>query len=171
MKKAILFFSLFIFCLMANTAQAQDFKSAVGARLGYPLSVTYKHFLNETGAIEVYAGTRGFGGLLGVGGYRWYSVSGGYQIHADIESVEGLQWYYGAGASVFFWTYDFDTDASSVSLGLQAYGGLSYTFEDQPVNISIDWVPTIFLNSYANSGFNAGYGSVAVRYILQGGND
>ena len=151
---------------MVSSTQAQNFKSAVGARLGYPLSITYKQFISESGAFEVYAGTRGFGSLNTR--YRWYTISGAYQIHKPIESVEGLDYYYGAGASVYFWSFDYDTNSSTTTFGLQGYGGLSYTFADKPINISVDWVPTFFLNGFG-SGFGAGYGSLAVRYVLSGG--
>lgn len=159
MKKLPLLLIIFGCFLFALPTQAQNFKSAVGARLGYPLSITYKQFISESGAFEVYAGTRGYSN------YRWFSVSGAYQIHKPIESVEGLDYYYGAGASVYFWNFDLNSDSPSTSFGLQGYGGLSYTFDDNPINISVDWVPTFFLNGF-DSGFDAGYGSVAVRYVL-----
>lgn len=168
MKKQFTFLILLGLFLFSTPSKAQNFKSAIGLRLGYPMSVTYKQFVSESGAFEVYAGTRGFNGILNTG-YRWYSISGAYQIHKPIESIEGLDYYYGAGASVYFWTFDFDTDSSTTSFGLQGYGGLSYTFADNPFNISIDWVPTFFLNGFGGSGFGAGYGSVAVRYVLSGG--
>ena len=93
----------FIFALVLSVGFmgslfAQDFyQSAVGARLGSPFSASYKTFVSESSAFEVYAGFRsyGFGG--------WLNISGAYQIHQPLEDViEGLQWYYGAGASIFF---------------------------------------------------------------------
>lgn len=170
MRKTILFFTFFIcFMFMANTSQAQNFKKAIGARLGYPMAISYKHFLNESNAIEVYGGTRGFGGGL-LGGYRWYSLAGAYQVHKPIESVEGLDYYFGGGASVYFWAFDFDTSESTTTLGLQGYLGLSYTFKDTPINVSVDWVPTYFLNGFG-SGFGADSGHIAVRYVLGGGDN
>jgi len=166
MKNTILFFSLVGLFLFATPSQAQDFKSAIGARLGYPISASFKTFLNESNAIEVYAGTRGFGNSLS--SYRWYIVSGAYQIHKPIESVERLQYYFGAGASVLFWSFDFDTSESTTTFGLQGYLGLSYTLENSPVNFSVDWIPTFFVNGFGN-GFGAGYGSLAVRYTFGSG--
>ena len=166
MKKLSLILAFFGCVLFALPSQAQNFNSAVGLRLGYPWSVTYKKFISESSAIEVFAGTRG-SGILG-SGYRWYSVSAAYQIHRPIEELAGLDYYFGAGASAYFWNFDFATDAASTNFGIQAYGGLSYTFDDMPLNVSIDWIPTFFLNGY-NSGFGAGYGSLAIRYVLSGG--
>jgi len=169
MKKAIVFSFFLTFLFSISTIQAQDFKSAVGLRFGSPLSVSYKFFMNETNAIEVFAGTKGYRNNTAFGnlGWRWYSVSGAYQIHKplSIGDIDGLQYYYGAGASAYFWTFDFDTDSNNTTFGLQLYGGVSYTFSEKPINISVDWVPTYFFNGYV-SGFGAGYGSLSVRYVL-----
>ncbi|MFK7772299.1 MAG: hypothetical protein AB8F94_09170 [Saprospiraceae bacterium] len=169
MKKQVSLLIVLGLFLFATPSKAQNYKSAVGLRLGYPLSVTYKQFVNESSAFEVYAGTRGFKGAANTG-YRWFTVSGAYQIHKPIESVAGLDYYFGAGASIYFWSFEFDNNESSTSFGLQGYGGLSYTFSDTPINISVDWVPTFFINGYG-SGFGAGYGSLAVRYVLSGGSN
>ncbi len=147
------------FLMVVAGAYSQNYQSAVGARLGYPLSASYKFFLDETNAIEAYAGFRGNST------YSWLSVSAAYQRHHPIEALEGLQYYYGAGLSAFFWQFDFDTDSPNLSLGLQGYLGLDYTFSEHPVNLTLDWVPTLFLNGYG-SGFGAGYGSLGVRYVL-----
>lgn len=165
--KRLLFFLplLFSFMLITNSATAQEYRTAVGARLGYPLSLSIKHFLNDNGhAVEAYVGTHG-------GGYgRWVNLSASYQVHnlLDIEGLEGLYWYYGGGASVFFWNFNdpfLDDNNSAASFGIQGYLGLDYAFRGTPVNISVDWVPTVFINGYG-SGFGAGYGNVGIRYIL-----
>lgn len=151
--------------LICTSSTAQDYyKSAVGLRLGYPVSASFKTFINESAAIEAYAGLRsyGFGSFI--------NISGAYQIHKPLDSVDGLQWYFGGGASVFFWTYDqifFDRNYSSTSFGLQGYVGLDYTFENAPISLTLDWVPTFFLGGSLNIGsFGAGYGSLGVRYVL-----
>jgi len=159
--------TLFVALTFTTNATAQSYKSAVGARLGYPLSASFKTFLSETGAVELSAGTRGFGS--GFGSYRWWIVSGGYQIHQplDVGDLEGLEYYYGLGASVFFWNFGegFGGDYSTTTFGVQGYAGLSYSFEDKPFNITVDWVPTYFFNGFG-SGLGAGYGTVGIRYIL-----
>ena len=149
-------------CAFGHTATAQDYSSAIGLRFGYPTSITFKTFLTETNAVEVYAGLRGYGS------FRWYSINGAYQIHNDIESVEGLQWYYGGGAGVQFWSYDF-LEESSTTFSISGYAGLQYTFPDTPISLTVDWVPTFFLGDNFGTGFNsfgAGYGALAARYTL-----
>ena len=165
--KRLLFFLplLFSFMLITNSATAQEYRTAVGARLGYPLSLSLKHFLNDSGhAVEASVGTRGWGDG------RYINISAGYQVHnlLDIDGVEGLYWYYGAGGSLFLWNFNdssVDNNNSAASVGVQGYLGLDYAFEDVPVNISVDWVPTFFINGYRN-GFRPGYGNVGIRYIL-----
>jgi len=152
---------LFALFAMTTSSSAQEYGSALGARLGYPLSASYKTFLGgSNNAFEAYAGFRSYGL-----GYNWFSISGAYQIHNAIEDVDGLQWYYGAGASVYFYSFDFTTDASTTSFGIQGYIGLDYKFADYPINLSLDWIPTLFINGY-NSGFGGGFGSLGVRYVL-----
>ena len=51
MKKGIItaFVAMFMY---AASVQAQDYKSAVGAKLGYGLIGSYKTFLNESAALD-----------------------------------------------------------------------------------------------------------------------
>lgn len=157
---------LVLACIIAvmTSATSQDFNSAVGLRIGYPLSVTYKKFISESNAIEAYAGYRNFIGA------SYLSLNAAFQIHKDIEDVDRLQYYYGAGASVVSWNVDFGS--GTTSLGLQGYLGLSYTLDDMPLNVSVDWIPTLFINGLAGygRGFAGGYGTIAARYILGSNN-
>lgn len=160
------FICLLAFCsfFLIQSSSAQNYSTAAGVRFGSPNSVTVKKFFTENLAGELYVGTRGFST------FRWFNISAALQKHESIDDVlEGLQWYYGAGATVYFWRYDFTTDVGSTNLGLQGYLGVEYTFEDVPICISVDWVPTIFLNNTFINTFGGGYGNVAVRYILNKG--
>jgi len=155
------FFALLIGLFVVSAASGQEYQSAVGLRLGFPVSASYKTFVNDNAAVEVYAGFRGYGS------YSWVNIAGAYQVHNPINDVDGLQWYYGGGVGVFFWNYDFDTNFSSTSFGLQGYLGLDYKFENTPISITADWVPTIFLGGDLNVGtFGAGFGSLGVRYVI-----
>lgn len=152
-----------MFCF-SNSAEAQTYQTALGLRLGYPLAITAKHFFNENSAVEAYVGTRGYST------YRWTNVSAAYQYHKPIAGVDGLQWYVGGGASVFFWGYKNSfigaDDYNNTTFGVQGYLGLDYAFDSVPINLSVDWVPTYFFSGFG-SGFGGGYGSLAVRYILK----
>ena len=166
MKIRLLSLTFFLCSFMALSTQAQPYSSAVGLRLGSPASVSFKTFVSDKAALEAYAGYRGYG--FG----NFVNVSGAYLVHNDIAEVDGLQWYYGGGAAVFFWSYDdlfFDNDFSSTSLGIQGYLGLDYVFANAPVNISLDWIPTFFVGGSLNiNSFGGGYGSLAIRYVIGG---
>lgn len=157
-------FCVFLFSLLANTGlSAQEYKSAVGARLGIPLSVSYKTFISETNAIEVYASYRGYSF------YNSISATGAYQIHKPIPDVlNGLQWYYGIGATAFLWSYNtgFSSDSGNFSLGLNAYLGLDYKFPNSPISLTSDWVPAFGLTGFG-SGFGAGSGALGIRYVFK----
>ena len=161
MKKTLLI--TMIFLGIVGVSNAQGYSTAIGARFGSPLSASFKKFINDSDrAIELNAGYRNFDF------WNWYNVSGALQIHKDINDVEGLMWYYGGGASVYFWSFnnDFFGDRSvSTSFGVQGYIGLDYKFANAPVSVTLDWVPTLFIRGL-DSGFGAGYGALAVRYTI-----
>lgn len=142
-----------LFCLVGLAVSAQDFNSAIGARLGNPSALSYKVFLSETNAVEA------FGGLYFTGSTVAFAANAAYQIHSDleIEGVDGLQWYYGGGGG-------FVAGIGDAYITLSGYIGLSYTFDDIPLNLSVDWVPTFGLA--ADTGFAGGYGALAARYVL-----
>ncbi|MFM7090336.1 MAG: hypothetical protein ACKOZZ_05960, partial [Bacteroidota bacterium] len=46
--------------LSFTTSMAQAYKTAVGARIGYPLTISGKYFINESIALEGNLGLRAF---------------------------------------------------------------------------------------------------------------
>ena len=155
-------FLILLLCLIGLVkSNAQEYKSAIGLRLGYPASISYKQFISERGALEAFLGTRGYSA------YRWTNIGLAYQHHTVIPDVEGLKWYYGGGASLFFWNYDkgFDGDGN-LSIGILGTLGLDYKFTTAPINLSVDWMPLIFLNGY-DSGPRGGYGALSARYTFK----
>jgi len=53
-----------------------------------------------------------------------------------------------------------------MTFGVHGNVGLDYTFENAPINVSIDWMPTVLLGSGYSTGFSAGYGALSLRYVL-----
>ncbi len=153
---------LFMLCLSFSSFAQDTYKSAIGLRLGSPVAVSYKTFVKEDIAAEAYLAFRSYNG------YSFTAIGVSGQKHNPIPSVERLSWYYGAGLGAYFYSFDNDFiagDNGSLSLGLQGYLGLDYAFEDFPINISVDWIPTYFVSGFGD-GFGGGYGTLAVRYIL-----
>lgn len=169
MKKLILL--LTIICSLQMTMNAQsDYKSAIGVRIGgyYDLyAASYKFFISDPGAIELNLGIKPFNTNLLLVKYNLtiFSLSGAYQHHFPIASVEGLQWYAGAGATAY----------SSIS-NIEAYkgfgfvpfitGGADYKFAKIPLNLSADFRPGINIGGidfYKSFYFTGG---IAARYTL-----
>jgi len=157
---ALVFFGL----MSAISMQAQTYDNAAGLRLGFGFGGTFKHFLNESSALEAIVNIRG-SGYLGYVSSRSIAISGLYEIHKPLDEVlEGLQWYVGGGALVGFSTSRvIGTRSSSASFGILGVIGLDYAFEDIPLNISVDWIPGIIFNG---GGFTGDSGALAVRYIF-----
>ena len=131
-------------------------------RLGYQASISYKQVISEPGAIEAFVGFRSYSL------YRWISIGALYEHHKPISGVEGLNWYFGGGASVFLWNYDnafVGDNNTNTSIGILGTLGLDYKFANAPVNLSVDWLPVFFVNGYGN-GFGGGYGALSARYTI-----
>ncbi|NND07065.1 MAG: hypothetical protein HKN87_11865 [Saprospiraceae bacterium] len=163
MKKlmAICFFLSFV---GASQVAAQSYDNAVGLRLGWGFGGSFKHFLNETSAVEGILNYRSFG-TLGIN-YNYLQITGLYQKHGPLDEVlTGLQWYFGGGGFIGFYggSYNGLIDGGGTTIGIAGNVGLDYAFDDIPLNISVDWVPSISING---GGFLSGLGGVAVRYIF-----
>lgn len=146
MKKITLLFSLLFVLALASEMKAQDYKSAIGLRFGVPYGVSYKFFVSEPSAIDLYLGSR----------YSGLTFGATYQIHNDFPDVAGLKWFWGGGASVGFYTSDFQ-------IGIAGVAGIEYTFADAPFNLSLDLMPTYYFDNYYQFEFNT---AVSARYIL-----
>lgn len=153
MKKIALLFSMLFILAFAQKAMAQDYKSAIGLRLGYPFGVTYKTFLNEKGALDLFVGTR----------YSGFTVGGMYQVHSPISDVAGLQWYWGVGALASFYSY-YDNE-NDTSIGVNGAVGLDYKFADAPFNLSLDIMPAFMFGGYYD-GFEI-WGGLSARYVIK----
>ncbi len=156
--KKVLITILFSSILFSLSTSAQNYDNAVGLRLGWGLGGSIKHFFDESKAVE---------GILQLGGpfSNYTQVTGLFQIHKPLDEVTpGLQWYFGGGGFVGFFSGVFST--YSTRIGIAGNIGLDYAFEDIPLNISLDWVPGIAIIGFG-TGFGAGTaGGLAVRYIF-----
>ena len=165
-KPFLLFAALFSLALICSTssvkAQGAEYTTAVGLRLGSPISASGKYFFAENLAAEANIGFRGYST------YSWVTLSAAIQKYAplEIEGIEGLQWYFGGGIGLYFWNFDFVSEFNTTTFGVQGYLGLDYTFQGTPISITADWIPTIFLGDGFTTGFGAGFGALGVRYIL-----
>lgn len=135
MKSIIVVAAITTALVFTKKATAQDeipspsYRFALGVRLSNSSptlnnSVTGKYFVTDRSAVE---GIVSFGSKFGIGALL--------EIHKPL-NVEGLRWFYGAGAYVGF--EDGDT-----YLGPTGALGLDYKFANVPINLSIDWKPEL----------------------------
>jgi hypothetical protein len=150
MYKLIFIFSIAILVTASLQTKAQT-QHQMGVRLGsidqaLSTGFTYRYFLNEKSAVE---------GILSL---RSEAIAVGalYERFAPIKGVEGLQWFYGAGAYVGFQAFE--------NFGITGIAGMDYTFKEVPVNLSVDWKPELNLIEYV--GFRASTVAVSVRFVF-----
>ena len=152
MKKLALLFSLLFVLALSSQLKAQDYTNGIGLRLGYPFGVTFKHFFNESNAIDLFVGTR----------YSGITVGGNFEFHKPISDVSGLKWYWGLGALATFYDYD---GVGSSNFGVDGVLGLDYKFADAPFNLSLDFMPTFLFGEDYYGGFEI-FGGVSARYTF-----
>lgn len=154
MKKTTII-TLLVFITSASFAQS-SYRRALGVKFPGGFSVTYKTFVTNTNDIEaqVTVWNKGFR-TSGLYEFNFYSFT----------SAPNLSWFVGPGAHVGFWKTQYQKNYnSSVDLGIDGIIGLDYKFEKAPINVSIDWQPSITLAG--NTGFTPAYGGFAVRYTF-----
>ncbi|MBI1343226.1 MAG: hypothetical protein GC171_09845 [Terrimonas sp.] len=153
MKKVVLA-TIIILSLSVNKSAAQDYTTALGVKFWDGGGITLKHFFNERNAGELI-------------GYFWNQgmrITGLFEIHGDISNAGGLRWYIGPGAHVGF--YNTKYGGNSV-IGIDGVLGLDYKFNNAPVNLSLDWQPSVeFGSNNYNNGFIGGWGGLGIRYTF-----
>jgi len=153
---------LFVFAF-SGLIKAQNYETGIGLRGGFASGITVKHFLTEKTAVEGIFSTR-WGGFM---------ITGLYEIEAPTFETEGLSWYYGGGAHIGFWNsnnsgnswWEDDHSGNYTVLGIDGIIGLSYTFSEAPINISLDWKPMINFVGY--SGVWGDMAAISVRYTIK----
>jgi hypothetical protein len=94
-----------------------------------------------------------------------FRLAGLYEFHFPFSKADGLYWCVGPGAHVGFYKNQYQKSYSSkMDLGIDGVIGLDYKFNGLPVNVSLDWQPSVSFSG--NSGANASYGGVALRYTF-----
>ncbi len=160
MKKFFLFSILVAAIGIANTATAQDYKTALGVRLSSASaavnnSISIKQFINEKTAIE---GLFSFGDPLAFGALL--------EIHKPL-AASGLQYFYGGGGYLAFTkTFNPNKNKNEIdpSFGGMGVLGLDYKFANVPLNLSLDWKPE--LNIVPDINFEPAAVGFTARFTL-----
>ncbi len=157
MRKLILTI-VFVFAFIVLSS-AQDYKTGIGLRAGYPAGLTVKHFISDRAALEGIFATR----------WRGFVITGLFEAHRQLADVDNLNWYYGVGAHIGFWNTNSsiswgEAGTAYTVVGIDGILGLEYNFEEIPINLSLDWKPAFNLTGY--SGFWGDGGAFSIRYIF-----
>ena len=149
----LLFFAIFLTVASVNAQKTgSDYRTALGVKF-YPTGVTLKHFVSAKNALE------GLGYFYNEG----FRITGLYEIHGNIANAGGLRWYVGPGAHIGFYNNKY---GGATSLGVDGVLGLDYKINSAPINLSIDWQPSIEFGNNYNNGFSGSWGGIAIRYTL-----
>ena len=145
-----------LFALSTTEVSAQDYKNAIGGRFGSYNGVTFKTGLNKNAMLEL------IGNFRSSHNVNYFQVTGLYEVYNKIGGAPGLNWYYGGGASVgSMKVKGYDGD---VYLGLNGVLGLDYKFKGAPINLSLDWIPTLRLTP--DTDFYSGDVGLGVRFTF-----
>ena len=162
--KKLLFIGTFL--LLATSLNAQDYYTSVGIRAGLTNGLTVKHYISDIDAIEGTLVIRE-GGFVLTGLYEYVN-----EFRFDF-NTDGLKWFYGFGAHVGYWSGNVDNTIGNFGdqveggvtiIGADGVVGVEYTFENFPMNISVDWQPTF--NLIGNSGWSGDSIALSLRYII-----
>lgn len=154
---------LTIFCLAAATiltasvtTKAQSYKNAIGGRFGAANGISFKTGLNKSAMLEL------IGNFRSNSNVSWFNLTGLYEVYNPINGAQGLNWYYGGGATIGSTKVKgFDSQAY---LSVNGVLGLDYKFNGAPINISADWVPA--LQIAPDTGFWGGDIGLGIRFTF-----
>ena len=142
MKKLLLFSCVFITAFTLKAQQQNigtNYSTAVGLKM-YPGALSVKHFIATDRAVEGLA-------FISQDGFR---LTGLYEIHNNLGTIEGLQWYVGGGAHLGAWSdqwkKQYPTRNGGMTIGIDGVLGLDYKIKGAPLNVSFDWQPSFNLS-------------------------
>lgn len=153
-KVIVLGMSLLLFTVthaQSKSTNSSSYRTALGVKVWDGGGISFKHFLQEKGALE----------LIGYFWNRGSRITGLYEIHGPINGAEGLKWYIGPGAHVGFYNTKYG-DGSFI--GVDGVLGLDYKFRGAPINMSLDWQPSFEFGD--NRGFVGSWGGLGIRYTF-----
>ena len=144
--KKYLSYLIFIIIVSASFIQSQNKEFGLGIIVGEPTGVSFKYWTDSNSAFD--------------GAIAWSFINGGaLHIHADyilhsfnlirVESGK-LPFYYGIGGRIKF--------LDDAGIGVRVPVGLTYIFDDTPIDIFLEIVPILDLTPKTDFKINAAIG-------------
>ena len=145
MKKCFFILSLTILSLNLS---AQDSGFGLGIIIGEPTGVSLKTWVSQKHAVDA--------GIAWSLTYDWFHIHADYLIHnfelIDVSQGQ-LPFYFGFGARIGI--------GNNFNLGARVPVGLAYLFEDAPLDVFAEVVPSLQLINQIQFQMNGGIG---IRY-------
>jgi hypothetical protein len=150
MKKITLIIAILALFAGVNKLKAQDSGFGAGIIIGEPTGISGKYWLSGNGSLNM--------------AVAWSLSNDAFYIHADyarhafkpIQVSKGqLPLYYGIGARMVF--------ANDFNFGARIPLGINYIFEDAPLDVFAEIVPTLSL--IPDTDFDLG-GGIGVRFFF-----
>ena len=133
MKKLIIALAALLLPVASiQSAQAQEYNTAIGVNLGAEMVFGLKHFLGEGCAMEAQFGyTLGWDGVM---------LSAVYQYHVPLAT--GFSLYAGGGLNIGVLHLGKHQE-SDFAIGLDPTVGFEYKFAGAPIALAVDYKPNI----------------------------
>jgi hypothetical protein len=149
-------FTLAICCFAFGGFAQTDYDQAIGLKFPGGLAATYKKMLKNNKAWEAQA-------MFWDKGARFVAL---YEFHFyNLDAAGRLAWYVGPGAHIGFYKNKFqESYNSSADIGIDGVIGVDYKIKNIPINLSLDWQPSISLIGKSNT--SPALGGLAVRYTF-----
>ena len=153
-----LIFALVFLIGPGDIVHAQDYRSAVGGRLGTYVAGSFSTFVSESGSVEVIAG------ITREANESNFIFGSFYRRHFDVTNqVPTLKWY--AGIGLYINSIEEAASKSELTFLPSAIIGMEYSLEHTPVNFFIDISPYYNTKSGSDSDFDL-HANLGVRYVL-----
>jgi hypothetical protein len=153
MKKSLILAAILAVVSVA-TAVAQP--RAIGANIGWGIDVSYQHSLGEANMIDLSVNIPFFDGIGATATYDWINPFG---TAIPWNYAGQWDWYLGVGAGVGIDGFRDMADAKKLGLayfgwyiGAVGHVGVSYQFDNIPLQLSVDWRPNIGVHGETISG-------------------
>lgn len=157
MKKSVI---VILFVLSFAGLKAQDYGAAIGLRGGVAQGITFKTFVGGGSAFDLILGTHSQG----------LNFTALYELHSpDVFGVDNLALFYGFGGHVGFYNStnypaSWGIYSSGPVVGIDGVVGIEYTFDEIPINLSLDIVPSI---TVIPGVWYWQRGALSIRYVFR----
>ena len=151
--RTILFIIGLTFALSGNL-QSQQYKSALGLKVGNMAVVEFKSFFNNHFAIDISSG-------IYLVEYPGIFTNVVFQYHHDLKT-DNLRWFYGAGVGSRY------SRIERHQIGIAGSVGMEFSVPDVNLAFSIGFQPTIFIEfiEVDQEYYLTGPATFGVKYLL-----